>query len=72
MKASEGSWVDFDGNAFGSGQGTSNWVAANGRYDWGPPHELNNVGDEDYAIISVNGRWNDTGHNHRVLCHKPK
>ena len=47
-KVSEGTWLDFDGNAFGSGSG-SGFVLEAGRYgNWGGS-EPNNARNEDYA-----------------------
>ena len=68
---SEGSWVDFDGNAFGSGAGTG-FTTVNGRYENFNVNEPNNDGNEDYAtIFASSGNWNDHWAQNPVLCQKP-
>ena len=69
--ASEGTWVDFDGNAFGSGA-RSAFTTVNGRYENFNGNEPNNEGNEDYAtIFASSGNWNDHYASNPVLCQKP-
>ena len=81
MKATEGVWLDFDGNPFGQGAGSS-YVPEAGRYqawrqDTGEP--LGFDANEDYVVTYLdnygdwNGLWNDIWSTHvtSLLCQKP-
>ena len=69
----EGDWIDFDGNHFGSGH-RSGFVPVNGRYqNWNQvwSNEPNNAGNEDFAVIrGEDGLWNDTHNRKPILCQK--
>ena len=76
--AVEGTWIDFDGVAFGSGQGTG-FTSAGGRFtNWdysaGFGQEPNNLNNEDYAgIYTSSGKWVDHSmtDTRKILCQKP-
>ena len=66
----EGSWIDFDGKAFGQGAGSA-FTATGGRYENFQGSEPNNQGNEDWTVILSNGRWNDDWAQKPTLCQKP-
>ena len=76
--ASNGIWVDSDGNAFGSGIGDA-FTAVPGRYtNWHLTNwcgtEPNNcgAGEEYVTIVASNGFWHDDYSDSRdILCIKP-
>ena len=76
MKANEGTWLDFEGNAFGSGKGNSFQLAAGQTFqNWNQAKsdpEPNDSGNEDYTTIArSNGKWNDHYASNPVVCNKP-
>ena len=73
MKGIEGTWIDFDGAAFGSGQGSS-FVSESGRYQNWMSGEPNNYKGrpEDFAVPNRDGFWGDIPGNsvNPLLCQK--
>ena len=79
IKATEGVWLDFDGNPFGQGA-KSSYVQETGRYQaWKRTGEPNGGREnEDYAVMYLdnygdwNGLWNDHYSDHvtALLCQR--
>ena len=81
MKATEGTWLDFDGNIFGQGNG-ADYIQEPGRYHSWRRWSLEPAGgleNEDYAVLLFDQHGNDNGlwldhysdHQTYLVCQKP-